>query len=311
MKITVKDAAIKLNKKEVVAIPTETVYGLAASITHEEAIKKIFSLKNRPLTNPLIIHISHISQLKDFLEPLSEEVQKLMDKFWPGSLTFILPLSKNAQISSLITANLPTVAVRMPNQKDTLELINMIGPIVAPSANRSGYPSSTLISHVEQDFGDSFPVLNSETICAGLESTIIAYEDGIWKIAREGAILASDLGEILGYRPLSLSKKEKPICPGQHFRHYAPNAKLILKSYEELQNLEGVIVGFTERNYHKATQLIYLGSLSNSLDLQTNLYKTLRFLDEKGISTAYVDIDFPSDDRSQILKHRMEKAASC
>ena len=311
MKITVEKAAELLLKGSVVAIPTETVFGLGASIYSQEGIKKIFELKNRPLSNPLIIHISSIDQIQPFIEKEAiEEAICLFKNFWPGPLTIVLPLKKAHSLSSFITAQLPTVAIRMPKQKETLQLIDKVGPIVAPSANRSGYPSSTQSSHVENDFGKDFFILEGTTYCVGLESTIIAKEDGVWKIAREGAITPSDLQPSLGYLPFSLTKKEKPICPGQHFKHYSPLAQLILKSYEELQSLDAIIIGYENRHYPKAKKVIFLGPLTDPLTIQKNLYSTFRFLDETQILKAYIDIDLPEEERLQIVKRRIEKAAS-
>ena len=310
MELPVNQAASQLKNGEVVAIPTETVFGLAGSIYSDKAIEKIFELKNRPLSNPLIVHISDLIQIKDEIEEIDLETQKLIQAFWPGPLTIILKLRSSAKLSHLITAGLKTIAVRMPAKDETLKLIAQAGPLVAPSANLSGYPSATKREHVERDFGLEFSVLEGEPHCLGIESTIIAKEYGVWKIAREGAVLPTDLEKVLGYIPSSLAKQEKPICPGQHFKHYSPHAKLKLLPYHKLKSIEGVIIGFKERNYPKAKTVINLGSLQSPVGCQKNLYALLRSLDEEGHQEAYIDIDFPEDERLQILKRRIEKAAS-
>jgi L-threonylcarbamoyladenylate synthase len=311
MKISIQEAASLIKSGKVVAIPTETVFGLSASIYHEPAIEMIFQLKNRPLSNPLILHISDLDQIVDLIEEEAiEEIKPLIQKFWPGSLTIVLPLKKEARLPRSITAGLNTVAIRMPDLDNTLQLINQTGPLVAPSANRSGYPSGTKLEHVEQDFGIDFPVMEGESTCKGIESTIIAKEQGVWKIAREGAIVPSDLEPILGYLPLTLSKKEKPICPGQHFRHYSPHAKLLPMSYHKLKDVEDVVIGFVDRQYPKATHLIPLGSSSHPEEIQKNLYSAFRSIDQLGFHQAYIDTDLPKTERMEILKRRIEKAVN-
>lgn len=308
MFISVDDCSRLILDGKVVAIPTETVYGLAGSIFSETAIREIFALKNRPLTNPLIVHISHLKQVEEFVQMPKNNELKLIEAFWPGPLTILLPLKKQDALLPQITANLPTVAIRMPRQKQTLELIEKTGPLVAPSANLSGFPSSTKKEHIALDFGKQFPVL--EGICGqeGIESTIVISVDGQIVIAREGSLLASDMEKILGYQPKILAKQKKPICPGQHFRHYAPNAKIQLMPYDKLKVLDQVIVGFTDRKYPFAKEVLHLGKSFDPKSLQTNLYAILRMLDEKGIEEAFIDEDFMDDERSQIIKNRLVKA---
>lgn len=311
MKLSTEKIIALLLSGKVVAIPTETVFGLAASIYDESAIKSIFNLKNRPLSNPLIVHISAVDQIRDFVEETAlTEAQTLINAFWPGPLTLVLPLKPSNTLSPLITANLNSVAVRMPKHEKTLQVIDKTGPLVAPSANKSGYPSSTDVQHVEHDFGSDFPVLDAAIDCQGIESTILAKENNFWKIAREGAIVPSNLSKILGYTPEIHSKKSTPICPGQHFKHYSPHAKVITKPYAELQDLSAVILGYQERSYPKAKKVITLGSLEAPLSIQQNLYAALRSLDAEGIEEAYIDVDFPLEERLEIIKRRIEKASS-
>ena len=310
MQISLSEAVVRLLREEVVAVPTETVYGLASLYHSEAGIKKIFSLKNRPLNNPLIVHISSLSQLESIVSPLTDEALKLIEAFWPGPLTLVLPLKQDHCCHELVTAGLATVAVRMPNHKNTLELIEKTGPIVAPSANQSGYPSSTLIEHVEKDFGKEFPVLEGVTASFGLESTILAHQHGSWVIAREGALIPSDLARVLGYSPSYFQSKSQPICPGMHYKHYSPLAKLKLKSYQELQECEEIILGYSDRTYPKSKKVFFLGSVQDPASIQHKLYSTLRSLDVEEIETAFIDIELPCDERLDIIKRRIEKAAA-
>lgn len=309
MFISVEEAASLICHGQIIAIPTETVYGLAGSILFESGIKQIFSLKNRPLTNPLILHISHLKQVEEFVQMPKEDELKLIESFWPGPLTVLLRLKHSSALPKMITAGLPTVAIRMPNQKQTLHLIEKTGPLVAPSANKSGLPSSTKKEHIAKDFGENFPVLEGSCGKEGIESTIVISINGKIKIAREGSLLASDMEKVLGYLPEILVKQNKPICPGQHFRHYAPNAKIQLVSYDEIRELNEVVIGFEDREYKKAKQVLHLGKLNDPKTQQNNLYAILRELDQQGISQAYIDQDFMLDERSQIIKKRLEKAA--
>ena len=311
MKVSLTDAIKLILNGDVVAIPTETVFGLAASIFKESGIKKIFELKNRPADNPLIVHISSLDQIKGFVaQSILEEIHPLIKNFWPGALTLLLPLKKDSSISTKITANLPNIAVRMPNHPITLKLIDQTGPLVAPSANLSTLPSGTLFHHIENDFGSDFPILDGEILCNGIESTILAKEDGVWKIAREGLLTPSNLKEILGYLPPLLEKKHKPICPGQMYKHYSPKATIYLRSYDETRKNEEVTVGYIEREYENAKRLIYLGSLKNPSSLRKNLYATLRLLDEEQINHAVIDFDIPDDENFRIIKERLKKAAA-
>ena len=311
MIISLEESARQLTSCEVVAIPTETVYGLAASIYSEKAIKQIFILKNRPLTNPLIVHISHLSQLNEFVQMPEGDCLKLAQAFWPGPLTMILPLLRPQALSPWITAGLPTVAVRMPSQPETLELIRRIGPLVAPSANLSGLPSATRPAHIAHDFGDAFPILEGVCGSLGIESTIIASVDGKIFIGREGALLSADMEPILGYKPTLLPEQERPICPGQHFRHYAPHARIHLIPYKAMTADHCVVIGFNDRNYPFATRFFPLGSTQDPQMHQAKLYAILRELDDEKIKEAYVDSDFLPDERSQLIKNRLIKASSC
>jgi L-threonylcarbamoyladenylate synthase len=310
MKIPLEQAISLLKDEKVVAIPTETVYGLASPYHSEKGIESVFRLKNRPMNNPLIIHIAKLEDLNDITGPLTDEAKSLAEAFWPGPLTLVLPLKKNHPCHPLVTAGLKTVAVRMPDHAATLKLIEATGPLVAPSANASGYPSSTKMSHVERDFGIDFPIMEGDMPSFGLESTILAYHESSWVIAREGALTPSDLTKVLGYSPKHFVEKARPICPGQHYKHYSPKAVLSLKSYIELKDCEGIVLGYTERNYPKAKKVVYLGSLSEPMSIQKNLYTTLRLLDLENILEAYIDIDLPEDERLSIIKRRIQKAAA-
>ena len=178
-----------------------------------------------------------------------------------------------------------------------------------PSANLSGRPSSTRPEHVEEDFGENFPVLDGGCCAKGLESTILLYQAGRWAIARLGAISPEEFEPILGYQPVVLTKQgtEKPLCPGQLFRHYSPKAKLYLGDLSKLDD-SSVILGFKERSYPAAKQVLFLGSISDPQEVAENLYRTLRLIDQEGYPSAWVDMDFPRHGLWQTIAERLLRA---
>ena len=300
------DQAVKLLLSgDVVAIPTETVYGLAAPFDQPNAIRKIYSLKNRPPENPLIMHLASAKEIEAFVESLPEGFDLLSKTFWPGALTLVLPVLID-KIPEIVRAGLPTQAFRIPAHPVALELLKKTGPLVAPSANLSGRPSSVSEDHVETDFGVEFPVLAGGQCASGVESTILIYSNGKWMVGRLGAIPIEAFEKILGYVPGLIFAKDPLVCPGQRFRHYAPKAKLTLTSEFPMH---GCIIGFSDREYPKDAHVIHLGSSHNPEEVLSHLYETLRMLDQQKIQEAIVDIRFPHDGLWQTLRERLLKAS--
>jgi len=229
MIITVKHAAKLLISGEVVAIPTETVYGLAADARSDAAVSKIFKAKGRPTDNPLIVHIGDMAQVDALVTAVSAEARLLMEHFWPGALTIILPSS--GAVSELVTAGLPTIGLRMPNHRIALRVLRISGiPLAAPSANVSGSPSPTHPEHVMYDLHDRIAgIIDSDVCKLGLESTIIDMTLDTPVILRPGCISKEEIEAIIG--PVEFAAEdspEKPKAPGMKYRHYAPNAKLYI-----------------------------------------------------------------------------------
>lgn len=219
----------------IVAIPTETVYGLAANTFDETAIKKIFLAKGRPNDNPLIVHICNIKNIYEVVSEFPEKAKKLADKFWPGPLTMILP--KNKSIPNSVTAGMDSVAVRFPKNKIALEIIEKSEvPLVAPSANLSGKPSPTKFEHVKNDMeGKIDAIVNGGDCEFGLESTVISLIDEKPIILRPGAITPADIKSVLG-EEIEIDKNvfskpqtnQKVLSPGMKYTHYSPKAKVFL-----------------------------------------------------------------------------------
>ena len=221
--MTIQQACEKLRKGLPVAFPTETVYGLGASIFSEEAILKIFALKKRPSDNPLIVHISNLKQLSLIVESYPE---CLVNHFWPGPLTLIL--RKKDIVPSLVSAGLSTIGVRMPAHPMARALIEAFDePLAAPSANVSGKPSSTTARHVREDFGEEVFILDGGPCTYGLESTVLALNPPT--ILRPGAIKREELENFLQEKVfLATNCNERPASPGMKYKHYAPKAKVRL-----------------------------------------------------------------------------------
>lgn len=302
MRISLSDAAKKLIAGEVVAVPTETVYGLAASLNHPKAIERIYALKNRPLDNPLIIHIADASQVLLFATHFPDDFIRITARFWPGSLTIVLPIDEE-KIPVNARAGLPTAAFRLPDHPLTQELIRQTGPLVMPSANLSGKPSGTCAEHVEEDFGSHFPILDGGACERGVESTVIRYAHN-WEIVRQGCVSGEMMSEVLSYVPLIAQKTAKPVCPGQMYKHYAPNAKLHLKGHLEK---DLVVVGFRNRVYPLAKKVFVLGG--DPHEVMQNLYGTLRDLDREGVQEAYIDMDMPIYGLWSTIRERLQRAA--
>lgn len=304
MDISLKQAVDLLKNEQVVALATETVYGLAASAFSPKAINQIYTLKNRPQQNPLIVHVYDVQEcLKYALPP--ESFAQLTEVFWPGPLTCILPV-KDDCILPQVRANLPTCAFRCPSHPLIREVLREISPLVAPSANISGRPSSTKKEHIENDFGKDFPVLASSNALLGIESTIIAYQQEKWCIARQGAISQQALEKHLGYLPEIISTKTI-ICPGQLLKHYAPKAKLQLST--NASQASGYVVGYSDRLYPQAKKVFLLGKSSDPDAISMNLYDMLRALDAHQIPNAFVDMDIPRTDKYITIIERLERAA--
>lgn len=224
MIVDVQTAAKLLQSGDVVALPTETVYGLAADASNVVALQKIFDLKQRPADNPLIIHVSNIRQALQLADTDSDDFSRLTNAFWPGPLTMVL--LKKPEVLDIITAGLGTVAVRMPDHPKTLAVIEKAGPVAAPSANRSGRPSPTRPDHVTDDFGDDIPIVDGGNCTVGIESTVLDLSGDQPAILRPGKVTANQIEEVLGKKILQEPSGEDQTrrSPGTRYSHYKPKA---------------------------------------------------------------------------------------
>lgn len=305
---------------EIIGIPTETVYGLAADARNGEAINKIFSAKGRPGDNPLIIHIHDISQLKDFTAVLDARVTKLMEAFWPGPISFILPL-KGDYLSTNAVAELDSVAVRMPSHpvgRKVLQYADM--PLAAPSANISGKPSPTNAQHVIDDLEDKvYGVIDSESAIYGIESTVLDCTQFPYRIARPGAVTKEELEAVLETGVDTVTEQtDKPISPGMKYKHYAPRQPLIVIEGGINNNTKlpvgrdqkvGVIAPETSREFvGDDVQFISLCRERDSYkEAARNLYSALRIMDTSDVDIIFIH-GFDKVPESEGLMNRVYKA---
>lgn len=235
-------AAELLHAGQIVAVPTETVYGLAADASNADAVARIYAAKGRPDFNPLIVHVSDMLSAKN-LAVFDAIAERLADAFWPGPLTLVLPLQEAAPVAGAVTAGLPTIAIRCPAHPVMRALLERSGlALAAPSANKSGGISPTRAEHVLAGLGDAVPMIIDGGPCAaGLESTIIAVRDGGWQILRPGPVTEADIFAVLATEPL-VAASEKIEAPGQLASHYAPSKQLRLNAAEAIA--DEYLIGF-------------------------------------------------------------------
>jgi L-threonylcarbamoyladenylate synthase len=284
----IQKAVTLLSNEQLVAIPTETVYGLAGNIFSEKAIKSIFSTKKRPFFNPLIVHIPSIASLSDIVTHVPEKAKLLAAAFWPGSLTLVL--KKSNKIPDLITAGKDTVAVRVPNHPVTLELLKQLPfPLAAPSANPFGSISPTKPTHVENYFKNDIQMVLDGGSCAnGIESTIIGFENDEPIIYRLGALPVEDIEAIIGTVLVKNKKEESPDAPGMLARHYAPQTSTLLvadvaaevKKHSEKKI--GVLVFKSSLNDENITEII-LSREGSLQEAAARLYDAMHELDTKNL----------------------------
>lgn len=230
-------AAEIILKGEIVAVPTETVYGLAADVFNIQAVQNTFNAKGRPADNPLIVHISNMDQLKKIAINLPHNAFALALAFWPGPLTLVLHKHKN--VPDIVTGGLSTVAVRMPDHPLTLEMIQLSGPVTAPSANRSGSPSPTRAEHVKKDYNNSLPILDGGISRIGIESTVLDLTVEHPLILRPGAITAEIIKDKTGIIVTDFEKsysESRTKSPGMRYTHYKPEASVEWLNSESKKN---------------------------------------------------------------------------
>ena len=298
---TIEKSAEILRNGGIVAIPTETVYGLAADALNPEAVRKIFAAKGRPQDNPLIVHVSSLDEIPPLVEKVDPRLYKLAEKFWPGPLTVIM--KKSGLIPDEVCAGLPTVAIRMPSHPVAAAIIKASGvPLAAPSANASGRPSPTKAAHVAEDLdGRIDAIVDGGECTVGVESTVITLATDPPTLLRPGGVTPEELSEVLGNIVIShavfekLDEGEKPQSHGMKYRHYAPKAavSIIKGSFEQFErflkaNKEEICAVCFEGEGKFFDKYVEYGAADDSLTQAQHVFDALRKVDEMGCSVAFV-----------------------
>lgn len=317
-------AAELLIAGEVVGMPTETVYGLAANAFDENAVEKIFLAKGRPQDNPLIVHINSLAMLEDIVASVPETARLLAQRFWPGPLTIIF--QKNDSIPPAVTAGMSTVAVRFPSHKVAQALISAAGmPLAAPSANLSGRPSPTTANHVFNDMNGRIPAILDGGACeVGLESTVVMLQkDGSLTLLRPGWVTVRMLEEAVPHVTVDrgvlheLAEGEQALSPGMKHKHYAPRANLILidsdfdafRRYVESRADTGVgAMVFDGEEQHLTVPCVTFGAQDDPVIQSRMLFRALRAVDEMGVNTIYARMP-DRDGLGLALYNRLLRAA--
>ncbi len=302
----IREAAEIVKRGGIVAFPTETVYGLGADAFAPLAVARIFEVKRRPYFDPLIVHVSDRRLLGKLVADIPALAQNLADRFWPGPLTLVLP--KKEEVPELVTAGLPTIAVRMPNHSMALRLIELSGsPIAAPSANPFGYLSPTTADHVRAQLGDQVDLVLDGGPCEiGVESTILSFAEPRPTLLRPGGLPLEEIESIIGEVDAVPPGERNALAPGMLPRHYAPRTPIVLHGERKISLDEGKKIGLLafrgplrDRKYHHVEVLSERGDLREAA---ANLFAAIRRLDalnldlivaeaipEKGLGRAIMD----------------------
>lgn len=293
----IETAAKHLLSGDLVAFPTETVYGLGACAFQEEAIAKIFQVKGRPSDNPLIIHLSNLDQLSLVARDIPEEFYLLYKAFCPGALTLVLP--KHPNVPSIACGGQNSVAVRFPSHPIAKALIERAGPLVAPSANISGKPSATALNHVLEDFSHKITaVIDGGATSIGIESTVLSLLDVTKPVLlRPGSINKQDIERVLNREVAIATEHTKIVSPGMKYRHYAPDANVLL--FANRGELDGYLLGTSKKQ-------MFLDA--SSLNRQ-NLYAMLRLADSQDYEEILVLCE-PAMESDVAFMNRLKKAAN-
>jgi L-threonylcarbamoyladenylate synthase len=303
-----------LGKEQLVAIPTETVYGLAANALNPIAVAKIFEAKERPTFDPLIVHTYSLQEVQNFVIDIHPSLLKLAQTFWPGPLTLLLP--KQEIIPNLVTSGLDRVGVRIPKHPLTLELLSQLNfPLAAPSANPFGYISPTTAEHVDKQLGTKIPYIVDGGSCeVGLESTIVGEENGEIIVYRLGGLSIDDIEAFVGKVSVQLNQSSNPKAPGQLKSHYAPKKPVYIGNVIELQNTHagkkiGAIVFGNEVKLNETTIVKNLSSSKNYQEAAVNLFSFLRELDEADVDLIICEL-LPETGLGLAINDRLRRAAA-
>jgi L-threonylcarbamoyladenylate synthase len=299
-----------LESGDLVAIPTETVYGLAGNALNPSSVTRIFSTKGRPQFNPLIVHVSSLEKVNQYAADIPEDARKLADQFWPGPLTLLL--KKKEIIPDLVTSGLDTVGIRCPDHELTQQLLLSLNfPLAAPSANPFGYVSPTEPAHVNEQLGDQIKYILDGGVCpVGIESTIVGFENDQPVIYRLGGLSVEKIESVVGKTRVQLHSSSNPKSPGQLKSHYAPTKKVILGNLDVLiKNYSGQKFGIL--SYQKDFKLphqIILSGKGNVDEAAQHLFSALRTFDKLPVDFVLAELA-PDIGLGRAINDRLRRAA--
>ncbi|MEQ8242392.1 L-threonylcarbamoyladenylate synthase [Fulvivirga sp.] len=300
-----------LEDGQLVAIPTETVYGLAGNAYNLDAVANIFATKNRPAFDPLIVHTHSIDQVKELVTEIPEKAAILAEHYWPGPLTLLL--KRKSIIPDLVTSGLDTVAVRIPNKEITLELLRSLDfPLVAPSANPFGYISPTSAQHVEDQLGSKIPyILDGGESNVGIESTIIGFENDVVTIHRLGGVSIEDIEALIGPVKVKTHSSSNPLAPGMLENHYSPLTPILLGDIKSnIEDHSGKKIGILSfsADFGQETQKI-LAPDRKMTTAAKNLFAYLRWLDRQPLDLILAEL-VPEEGLGLAINDRLKRAAA-
>ncbi len=303
-----------LTNSGLVSIPTETVYGLAANTFDTDAVLKIFSAKNRPTFDPLIVHTDSLAKIESFTKNIPTKAHALAEKFWPGALTLLL--EKTPQIPDIVTSGLRKVAVRIPAHPLTSDLLSQLDfPLAAPSANPFGYVSPTTAKHVDDQLGNKIDyILDGGGCNIGIESTIVGFEDDEAIVYRLGGLSINDIEEVIGDVKIMPHSTSQPKSPGQLKSHYAPKKKIVIGNIPELLALykdkEVGILSFQKQYPEVAKEnQIQLSHEGNINEAAKNLFGALRKLDTRSVDIVLTEL-VPNEGLGLAINDRLKRATA-
>ena len=304
----IEEAAKAVREGQLVAFPTETVYGLGADATNEMAVAKIFAAKGRPQFNPLITHIANAHAAEEYTE-VGPTAKKLMDAFWPGPLTLVMQKTQSCPIVDLVSAGLDTLALRMPAHPVAQALIHLAGrPVAAPSANRSGQVSATTAAHVREGLGSSVAHILDDGPCTkGIESTILKIEDDQVYWLRPGCLTRDEIAEVAGPLVDTVTEVGSIDAPGQLESHYAPSRAVRLNATSV--NPDEALLAFGPTGELKAKFSRNLSPTGDLIEAAANLFAHLRELDKSGCDTIAV-MTIPHEGLGEAINDRLTRAAA-
>ncbi|HEX5932093.1 MAG TPA: L-threonylcarbamoyladenylate synthase [Methyloceanibacter sp.] len=303
----IRRAAQALARGEIVAFPTETVYGLGANALDARAVAKVFAAKERPRFNPLIVHVSHLAEAGEY-GLANGATRTLAEAFWPGPLTLVLKRRSTCAVADLVSAGLDTIALRAPAHPVAQALLAKAAlPIAAPSANRSGRLSPTAAAHVEAELGDlPVMILDGGPSPLGIESTVVSVAGKEPALLRPGAIARDAIESVLGARLAAASGPERKTSPGQQPRHYAPHTPLRLDAVTVRP--DEALLAFGDNVPAHARATINLSPSGNLEEAAAKLFAALRELDQAGVKTIAV-MPIPATGLGEAINDRLRRAA--